>query len=85
MRWKLLLWLIPVALVGIVIGINRDDDDGGETFTPAEAACRMLEDGDTPDEAYRGMIILLDDLEYSVGDAEIAARAAVDEAVADGC
>jgi hypothetical protein len=86
MRWKLLLWLTPIAAIGVVVGLNQEDDnDNGEKMTPTEAACEMMRGGDSPDEAYRAMVILLDDLKYSVGDTELAARTAVDRAVADGC
>lgn len=76
---------LGIAAGGIALATDDDEREEPRNYTPTQAACRMLRTGDTPDEAYRAMRILLDDLEYSVGDVDVAARLAVERAVADGC
>jgi hypothetical protein len=69
--------------VGIIVGITTaaliartNQKDDSPTHTPTEAACIMLGQGDTPDEAYRAMKLLVPKSD---------ARSAVDRAVAQGC
>jgi hypothetical protein len=57
-RWWVIAPLAAVAATLLVFGeLNRSDDS--PKYTPVEAACKMLRDGDTPDEAYGAMRILL--------------------------
>jgi hypothetical protein len=84
-RWKRRAkFVLPIAGALAVGGLLpasalEEDDDSTPRYTLTEAACKMLREGDTPDEAYRaltGLVIQADDAE---------AHAAVDRAVAQGC
>ena len=79
-NWKVL----AVAAVGIaaVAGAQavfpEDEPDEREaTSTPYEAACRMLEDGDSAVEAF--------DILVGLDVPELAASRAVNQATANGC
>jgi hypothetical protein len=76
---------IVVAVSGIVYKATRNDEPARQ-LSPTQAACQLLEDGDSPQRAYDVMRDLLADESYAVGDDTAAvARRAVDRAVAQGC
>lgn len=74
---------VVVLTVGIGVAVvATDDDENNEPnrdgqSTPYEAACDMLEDGDTAVEAFDILV------EFDV--TELEASRAVNEAIADGC
>jgi hypothetical protein len=74
-----------VVAISAIVGASSKDDTPSKLMTPVEAACSMLKDGDTPEEAYDAMKIVLDDHDYAFPDTDEAARLSVDQAVADGC
>jgi len=78
--------LVGVGVLGAIGGSDDDDGGGGKRYTFTEAACKMLNDGDDPEEAYAAMKIIARQHPLAVGEDEsIAARVAVNAAVAQGC
>lgn len=92
-RWPLWAKASGVIAALIVSGFVIDRLDGPEPEdtpsrlrTPVEAACDMLNDGETEQRTYDVMKDLLADESFAVGEDEAtAARLAVDRAVAQGC
>jgi hypothetical protein len=80
MRTTTKVALVVVAAVG-GLGLaalpDAEDNDTDPTLTAREAACQMLNDGDTAVEAFDVLV----DLDVS----ELDASRAVNEAMADGC
>jgi hypothetical protein len=76
---------IVAALLGLAVFANLKDDDTDKRYSPLEAACKMLDDGDTPDQAYALLVDLLGEHEYQVPNPRATARASVDRAVAGDC
>ena len=79
MQWFLLAVIVVfggIALTTVVTADGGGNDDDG-TSTPYEAACRMLEDGDSAVEAF--------DILVGLDVPELAASRAVNQATANGC
>lgn len=84
--WGWVALAVGIAALIALGSLFRDDDsDGNERFSPREAACQMIDDGDTPDQAYRALVAILDDQPYTTADPALTARLAVDRAVAGDC
>lgn len=80
----LFVWVVAAA--AMPDDENKDvDGDGDSEMTAVEAACYMLNDGDTPQFTYDVMIDILKPHSFEYPDTEAAARAAVIEAQAQGC
>lgn len=78
-----ILRIIGVGLA-VILGLGfalraaqDDDNNGGGSSTPYEAACDMLNDGDTRQEAF--------DVLVGLDVTELAASRAVNEAANNGC
>jgi uncharacterized protein YcfJ len=85
-RWKCVLIEIGAAIVlGVVTVASEATKDSAPKYTPVEAACKMLNQGDTPQKALEAMRILLRQHRDQFPDTSAAARASVDRAVAQGC
>ena len=72
------------VLGGVLADNNENDDEPAKTFTAVEAACQMLNDGETVRFTYDVMVDLMRP-DYTGDGHKAAAQAVVAEAQAQGC
>jgi hypothetical protein len=90
-RWTRLdktLAAAGVAIGGVVLvgaALNASANGDTDKLSALEVACEAMADGDTPDQAYELIVNLSEDKPYTVENAELMARTAVDRALAGDC
>jgi hypothetical protein len=72
-----------IAVYGPIAGARHKSNT--PTMSLTEAACKLLREGETTDRTYEIAKDLARDHPYTYPDAGLSARAAVDQAVAQGC
>ena len=87
-REVLIASIIGAVAVFYVIGSATSDDaddSGDEPVTLVEAACDMLDDGESPDFTYDVLMDVIGDREFDFPNPDRAARSAIVEAQEQGC
>jgi hypothetical protein len=70
-----------LLIAGTALNANADS----EKLSALEVACKVMADGDTPDQAYELIVDQLGDASYTVSNPELTARTAVDRALNGEC
>jgi hypothetical protein len=85
LRWTVAAF--AVAGAGLLVAGTAMNAGADDKLSALEVACKALDDGDTPDQAYELIVNLIDDprADIAVTNPELTARTAVDRALAGEC